>query len=149
MAFSTSIRSALVIVTFAALTTAAASLKVSGPDAVKGVDNLHIVTTLVNTGDETLKLLNEPLSDVHAFVDPSQADIVTLCGAFWRAPLTGTDSQGGTIIHEASHFIVNGATQDHAYGQANAQFLARIDPSRAVDNADSHEYFAENNLALS
>lgn len=31
-----------------------------GPDSVNGVDNLKIVTTLVNTGDKTLKILNDP-----------------------------------------------------------------------------------------
>ena len=25
---------------------------------------------------------------------------VYLCGAFWSAPTTGTDSKGGTLIHE-------------------------------------------------
>jgi peptidyl-Lys metalloendopeptidase len=36
------------------------ALKVSGPDNVRGVDSLRLVTELVNTGDETLKLLNDP-----------------------------------------------------------------------------------------
>ena len=35
-------------------------------------------------------------------------------------------------------------TNDHAYGQGNAQSLARSSATRALDNADSHEYFAEN-----
>jgi len=52
--------------------------------------------------------------------------------------------QAGTIIHESSHFNVNGGTRDHAYGQAAARALARSSPNTAVLNADSHEYFAEN-----
>jgi peptidyl-Lys metalloendopeptidase len=32
-----------------------------------------------------------------------------------------------------------------AYGQAAAGALAASDPARALDNADSHEYFGENN----
>jgi peptidyl-Lys metalloendopeptidase len=36
------------------------TLKVSGPDVVHGVENLRLVTELINTGDKTLKLLNDP-----------------------------------------------------------------------------------------
>lgn len=57
--------------------------------------------------------------------------------------------QAGTIIHESSHFTKNGGTNDYVYGQSAAKSLALSNPSRAVMNADSHEYFAENNPALS
>ena len=30
---------------------------------------------------------------------------VTLCNAFWEAPLNGTDSQGGTLVHVVSSTI--------------------------------------------
>ncbi|KAI0756579.1 peptidyl-Lys metalloendopeptidase [Daedaleopsis nitida] len=88
-------------------------------------------------------------SDTYAFVDPSDFGYVTLCGAFWSAPNTGTDSRGGTLIHESSHFTVNGGTDDHVYGQSAAKSLAKSNPSQAIDNADNHEYFAENNPAQS
>jgi peptidyl-Lys metalloendopeptidase len=51
--------------------------------------------------------------------------------------------------------ICNGAddnallAQDYAYGQSAAKSLATSNPSNAIMNADSHEYFAENNPALS
>jgi peptidyl-Lys metalloendopeptidase len=64
---------------------------------------------------------------------------------FWTAPLTGTDSKAGTLIHEMSHFNVVAGTDDHVYGQSGAKSLAISDPAAAIDNADSHEYFAENN----
>ena len=35
-----------------------------------------------------------------AMVDPGEPGTVYLCGAFWDAPTTGTDSQAGTLIHE-------------------------------------------------
>jgi len=54
------------------------------------------------------------------------------------------DSRAGTLIHESSHFTANGATHDHVYGQENAKNLATSNPSQAIDNADNHEYFAEN-----
>ena len=56
--------------------------------------------------------------------------------------------QGGTLVHESSHFTQNGGTNDHAYGQTDCKSLAQSDPATAVDNADSHEYFAENNPPL-
>ena len=47
-----------------------------------------------------------------------------------------------------SHFNVVAGTDDHVYGQAGAKSLAASDPARALDNADNHEYFAENTPAL-
>jgi peptidyl-Lys metalloendopeptidase len=79
-----------------------------------------------------------------AYVYPAQPYTIYVCKAFWTAPLTGTDSRGGTLLHELSHFDVVAATDDHVYGQQGAAELARTDPARAVRNADSHEYFGEN-----
>lgn len=83
-------------------------------------------------------------SNAYAYVYPSQPYQIWLCNAFWSAPATGTDSKAGTIVHELSHFNVLGGTDDWAYGQSAAHNLAVSNPSRAVDNADNHEYFAEN-----
>ena len=83
----------------------------------------------------------------YAYVYPNQPYNVYLCKAFWTAPLTGTDSKGGTIIHEMSHFNATAATDDWVYGQSGAKSLAISDPLKALDNADSHEYFAENTPA--
>ncbi|HET7843689.1 MAG TPA: M35 family metallo-endopeptidase [Xanthomonadales bacterium] len=80
----------------------------------------------------------------YAYVYPTQPYKIYLCNAFWSAPNTGTDSRAGTIIHETSHFNVVAGTDDWAYGQTAAKNLARSNPKKAVDNADSHEYFAEN-----
>ncbi len=82
-----------------------------------------------------------------AYVYPAQPYTIYVCKAFWTAPLTGTDSRGGTLLHELSHFNVVAATDDHVYGQSGASDLARTDPARAVNNADSHEYFGENTPA--
>lgn len=86
--------------------------------------------------------------DYFAYVYPNKPYEIFLCNAFWSAPLSGTDSKVGTIIHELSHFYVVAGTQDHAYGHVNCQNLANTNPSLAVGNADSHEYFAENNPPL-
>ncbi|GAB3371753.1 M35 family metallo-endopeptidase [Massilia agri] len=84
----------------------------------------------------------------YAYVYPTQPYKIYVCKAFWAAPMTGTDSKGGTLVHEMSHFNVVAGTDDHVYGQSGAASLAISDPAKAVDNADSHEYFAENTPAL-
>jgi len=80
----------------------------------------------------------------YAYVYPNQPYTIYLCKAFWTAPLTGTDSRAGTLIHEMSHFTVVAGTDDLGYGQTNAKNLALTDPNKALNNADNHEYFAEN-----
>jgi peptidyl-Lys metalloendopeptidase len=84
----------------------------------------------------------------YAYVYPTQPYTIYVCKAFWSAPMAGTDSKGGTLIHEMSHFNVVAGTDDHAYGQTAAASLAISSPAQAVDNADSHEYFGENTPAL-
>ncbi|HQV26789.1 MAG TPA: M35 family metallo-endopeptidase [Thermoflexales bacterium] len=83
----------------------------------------------------------------YAYVYPNQPYKIYVCNAFWSAPMTGTDSKAGTLIHEMSHFTVVAGTDDWAYGQTAAKSLASSDPAKALDNADSHEYFAENTPA--
>lgn len=84
----------------------------------------------------------------YAYVYPNRPYEIFVCNAFWSAPTTGTDSKAGTLIHEMSHFTVVAGTDDHAYGQSAAKRLATKKPTRALDNADNHEYFAENTPAL-
>ena len=86
-------------------------------------------------------------SGTYAYVYPTQPYKVYLCGAFWSAPNTGTDSRAGTLVHETSHFSVVAGTGDYGYGQTKAHNLAVSNPSTAVANADNHEYFTENTLA--
>lgn len=80
----------------------------------------------------------------YAYVYPTQPFTIYVCRVFWTAPATGTDSKAGTLIHEMSHFNVVASTDDWVYGQSGAKNLAISDPNKAIDNADSHEYFAEN-----
>jgi peptidyl-Lys metalloendopeptidase len=81
----------------------------------------------------------------YAYVYPTKPYFIYLCKVFWLAPLAGTDSQGGTLIHEMSHFNVVASTDDYVYGQTGAHSLAQTNPDNAIMNADNHEYFAENN----
>lgn len=84
----------------------------------------------------------------YAYVYPNQPYTIYVCSVFWSAPMTGTDSKAGTLVHEMSHFYVVASTDDYVYGQTNAKNLAITDPDKAVGNADNHEYFAENNPSL-
>ncbi|WP_457324067.1 M35 family metallo-endopeptidase, partial [Roseateles sp. P5_E11] len=83
-------------------------------------------------------------SGTYAYVYPTQPYKIYVCGAFWSAPMTGTDSKGGTLVHEMMHFNVIAGTDDWAYGQSAAKSLAKSSPTKALDNSDNHEYFAEN-----
>ena len=83
----------------------------------------------------------------YAYVYKNQPYQIYVCNAFWTAPLIGTDSRAGTLIHEMSHFTVVADTDDWVYGQSAASNLAATNPTNAVDNADNHEYFSENTPA--
>jgi peptidyl-Lys metalloendopeptidase len=81
--------------------------------------------------------------DIYAYVRSDYPDHIWLCAGFWDLPLTGIDSKAGTIVHEESHFDVNGGTQDYAYGTENCMELARHDPNTAIANADNYAFFVE------
>ncbi|KAK0503496.1 peptidyl-Lys metalloendopeptidase [Armillaria luteobubalina] len=83
-----------------------------------------------------------------AYVYPARFGTIYLCDAFWRAPTTGDNSKGGTLIHESSHFDIIGGTRDAAYGQSDCKALALSNPDLAVKTADNVEYFSENVPAL-
>ncbi|KIM20658.1 hypothetical protein M408DRAFT_30179 [Serendipita vermifera MAFF 305830] len=87
-------------------------------------------------------------SDVFAYVFPDEFGHIHLCNQYIQAEVAGTDSKAGTIVHESSHFTLNGGTKDLAYGQTRAQALAVSNSTGATMNADSHECFAENSPAL-
>jgi len=80
----------------------------------------------------------------YAYVYPTEHYKIYLCGSFWSANVTGTDSRAGTLIHELSHFEIVAGTDDHVYGQSEARELAKTSPDQAIDNADNYEFFAEN-----
>ncbi|CAF1297508.1 unnamed protein product [Adineta ricciae] len=83
-----------------------------------------------------------------AFVYANIPYKIHLCPEFWTSATVGTDSKAGTLVHETSHFTIVAGTKDNAYGQTDAKNLAKKNPTLALNNADNHEYFAENNPAL-
>lgn len=79
----------------------------------------------------------------YAYVYPSSPYKIYVCSVFWTAPLLGQDCKAGTLVHEMSHFTVTCGTDDYVYGATGAHSLALSNPTQAIDNADNHEYFAE------
>lgn len=83
---------------------------------------------------------------VYAYVYPTDPTYtIHLCGAFWTASTNkySYDSQPGTLSHEMSHFNSIAGTDDWEYGTTACKALAESNPSKAINNADSHEYFQE------
>ena len=83
--FSSTLRAALIALVATATAVSATPsllLKVSGPQAVDGVENLRVVTTLTNTGDETLKLLKDP----NSVLNTMPADTFTITAADGSSP---------------------------------------------------------------
>jgi uncharacterized Zn-binding protein involved in type VI secretion len=70
---------------------------------------------------------------------------IYLGNKFWTATITGKNSRSGVIVHELSHSNSIGKTFDYARGEDNCLRLAEVDPSDALYNADSFEYFIEFN----
>ena len=66
----------------------------------------------------------------YAYVYPNQPYKIFVCKAFWTAPMSGTDSKGGTLVHELSHFTAVAGTDDFVYGQSGAASLAISIPPR-------------------
>jgi hypothetical protein len=83
--------------------------------------------------------INEP-KFAHVFID-DQAYKIFLGRDFWSASNSGRDSKPGVIVHELSHEELY--TDDHAYGEKDAETLAIHEPDKAINNADNWEYFAE------
>jgi len=82
----------------------------------------------------------------YAYVYPDDPTFtIHLCSLFFSTTtdLCKYDSTGGTLIHELSHFLSVGATDDYAYGTTACQNLAATKPNQAVMNGDSYEYFNE------
>ena len=94
--------------------------------------------------NETLRFRCNCSLSAWAYVRPSDPYKIWLCNRFWTSPRLGADSQAGTLIHEVSHFTVVAGTLDVAYGMPACETLATNSPAQAIQNADSHEYFAEN-----
>lgn len=92
-------------------------------------------------------------SGEYAFVYANSPFLVSLCPPFFNLPhlealQPGTrrsenGTREGTIVHELSHFLRVAGTEDHCYSRSACANMASSDPRRAIDNADSYQYFTE------
>jgi hypothetical protein len=82
-----------------------------------------------------------------AFVREDDDTKVYLTERFRHAATLGRDSRPGVLAHEISHYRSTGRTRDWAYGEARCEDMARSHPHRALENADSFEYFVEGGLS--
>jgi len=108
----------------------------------KVADNFNAISDAMSNADITVDCKCK--KNYYAYVYPNDPYKIYVCRVFWSAPMTGTDSKSGTMIHEMSHFTVVADTDDVVYGHTGAKNLADSNPEAAIRNADSHEYFAEN-----
>ena len=105
------------------------------------------------SGESTIECAPTDCSgpSVYAYVNPSDysTHTINVCGQFWKACQNEwcEDSDAGTFIHETSHFNDIAGTDDIQYGESGCARLAKSDPDKDVQNADSHEYFCEQDPA--
>ena len=89
----------------------------------------------------------------YAWVYPGQAYRVVVCPSFFDLPVitllqpgslaSENGTRSGTMIHEISHFTRVASTEDHCYSRGECREMAQDDPGKAIENADSYQYFAE------
>ncbi len=91
-------------------------------------------------------------SGTYANVFPNDPTTIYICQNYFNLPVLAesdfqevfdSGTQAGTIIHEMSHYNVVGGTDDLCYNRGVCADYARRSPSRAIHNADSYQYFAE------
>jgi peptidyl-Lys metalloendopeptidase len=85
--------------------------------------------------------------DVLAFVYAPIEFEVNLCPTYWALPALYTParaSKAGVLVHEMSHFVSVGDTDDLAYGPPASRALATSNPAAAIRNAENYALFAAN-----
>jgi peptidyl-Lys metalloendopeptidase len=131
--------------------------KYSPSHAERVRSNLKNLARAVRTGAVTAQC--DPVgfdaceSSTFAFVYPDEPYLIHLCPNFFRQPTMaqlrpGTNrsdngTRSGTIIHELSHFTIVARTEDECYSRTDCGSMAERDARRAVQNADSYQYYVE------
>jgi peptidyl-Lys metalloendopeptidase len=119
--------------------------------------NLKAVVSAIRSGAVTAQC-NATSADgceggTYAWVYADEPYLLHLCPPFFNLPpltalrpgMRSSDdgTREGTIVHELSHFNRVARTEDHCYSRSECSDMARNSPARAVDNADSYQYFTE------
>jgi len=99
---------------------------------------------------KTVERIGVEPSKLFAYVNPNDTEHTIFVGTkFFSAPMTGSDSKAGTLVHEMSHFTDIGGTVDMIdgktiYGVSASHALASTNSAGALKHADSFEYYLEN-----
>lgn len=88
------------------------------------------------------------LFHTNAFILKGAVGEIFVTSNFFALPPTGAKSQGGTILHEASHQsqVRRTTDDDKLYGPAAAATRAATSATRARNTADNYKYYAEDVL---
>ncbi len=119
--------------------------------------NLKSIARAIRTGAVTARCGRVSRDDceigTYAYVFSDAAYLINLCPPFFQQPTMkdlrpetergNNGTRAGTLIHELSHFLVVAETEDHCYSRTECSEMAERDSGRALDNADSYQYFAE------
>ena len=119
--------------------------------------NMKAIVTGIRTGAVTASCDSigvggcEP--ETYAFVYADEPYQIHICPQFFSLPkmadvapgepASDNGTRSGTIIHEISHFINVAGTEDECYSRSVCSRMANRTSDRAVINADSYQYFAE------
>lgn len=118
---------------------------------------LKAVITAIRTGGVTVEChrADDPSCSAgeYAWVYPHRPFEVHVCPPFFQLPpLTAlrpgerrsdNGTREGTMVHEISHFLDVADTWDHCYSRSECSRMAIDYPRRAIENADSYQYFTE------
>ncbi len=129
----------------------------SRPHAEEVRANLKAVVTAIRSGAVTAQCDGADMDGCeggsYAWVYPDEPFLLHLCPPFFDLPpltalrpgMRSSDdgTREGTIVHELTHFLRVARTEDYCYSRSECRVMASETPGRAVDNADSYQYFTE------
>ncbi len=129
----------------------------SQPHAEEVRANLKAVVTAIRSGAVTAQCdaadTDGCEDGTYAWVYPDEPYLLHLCPPFFDLPpltalrpgMRSSDdgTREGTIVHELTHFLHVARTEDYCYSRSECGEMARDDADRAIDNADSYQYFTE------
>lgn len=119
---------------------------------------LKATVTAIRTGAVTMRCDTSGMDgcddrSAYAWVYPNRHYVLHLCPGFFDLPTLAALRPGqrssdfgtkeGTIVHELTHFRNVAGTEDHCYARSECAEMAERRPGKALENADSYQYFTE------
>lgn len=80
-----------------------------------------------------------------AAVDPAAPGAMFFAPDFFTKPLTGANTQAGTVVHELAH-QAGAKLRPEVRGPSAVKSLAKTNPANASRNADNYKYYVEDLL---